>query len=198
LAPDPVLIVSLMAWPKGHAIFSALQVNRCLAKKDARRMPDGNLPDTLRKILVTDIDRRSKAARVTEAIRAAGAYRWVGMYDVDMQRGLVSNVAWSGPAAPTYPTFPVTKGLTSRAIAEKRTVNVGNVANDPGYLTALDSTRSEMIVPVLDATGSVIGTLDVESERRNAFDPAAQGLLEECARVLVAFWVYRRKASPGS
>jgi hypothetical protein len=22
LAPDPVLIVSLMAWPKGHAIFS--------------------------------------------------------------------------------------------------------------------------------------------------------------------------------
>src|ERR1700735_4364291 len=112
-------------------------------------MPDGNLPDTLRKILASDIDRRSKAARVTEAIRAAGAYRWVGIYDVDMRRGLVTNIAWSGPGAPAYPTFPVTKGLTSRAITQKRTVNVGDVASDPGYLTALDSTRSEMIVPVL-------------------------------------------------
>ena len=152
-------------------------------------MPDGNLPDTLRKILASDIDRRSKAARVTEAIRAAGAYRWVGIYDVVMRRGLVTNIAWSGPGAPAYPTFPVTKGLTSRAIAQKRTVNVGDVASDPGYLTALDSTRSEMIVPVLDAAGAVIGTIDVESERLNAFDPDAQASLEECARLLAEFWI---------
>ena len=108
---------------------------------------------------------------------------------MDMRRGLVTNIAWSGPGAPAYPTFPVTKGLTSRAIAQKRTVNVGDVASDPGYLTALDSTRSEMIVPVLDAAGAVIGTIDVESERLNAFDPDAQASLEECARLLAEFWI---------
>jgi GAF domain-containing protein len=151
-------------------------------------VPDNKLLDELREILAAHTDRATKAARITEAIRAAGSYRWVGLYDVDMQRGLVSNIAWSGPAAPVYPTFPVTKGLTSRAIAEKRTINVGDVANDPNYLTALDSTRSELIVPVLDHAGAVVGTIDVESERPHAFDPATQALLEGCAQMLTKFW----------
>lgn len=123
-------------------------------------------------------------------IRNDGEYRWTGIYDVDLERGLVSNVAWSGPSAPTYPTFPVTKGLTLRAVAEKRTVNVGDVESDPDYLTALTTTRSEIIVPVMDAQGShVFGTIDVESELPNAFDASTERMLEECANVLRQFWV---------
>ncbi len=151
-------------------------------------MPESELLARLQDILPSDVDRAAKAAQIAEAIRKSGPYRWVGLYDVDMQRGLVSNIAWCGPSAPAYPIFPVTMGLTSRTIADKRTINVGDVASDPNYLTALDSTRSEIIVPVLDNAGAVIGTIDVESERRDAFDPATQASLEECARVLAAFW----------
>jgi putative methionine-R-sulfoxide reductase with GAF domain len=114
-------------------------------------MPDDKLLETLRKILAIDTDRASKAARITEAIRMEGAYRWVGMYDVDMQRGLVSALPRAAPPPRPIPHFRSPKGSPPERIAEKRTVNVGDVANDPGYLTALDSTRSEMIVPVLDA-----------------------------------------------
>ena len=106
-----------------------------------------------------------------------------------MQGGLVSNIAWSGPGAPAHPIFPVTKGLTARAIAGRKTINVGDVANDSGYLTALDNTRAEIIVPVLDIAGDrVIGTIDVESEHLNAFDSTEQEFLEECARLLADFW----------
>jgi L-methionine (R)-S-oxide reductase len=57
------------------------------------------------------------------------------------------------------------------------------------YLTALNSTRAEIIVPVVDRTGDrVVGTLDVESDELNAFDAGAQALLEECADVLKDFW----------
>jgi putative methionine-R-sulfoxide reductase with GAF domain len=43
---------------------------------------------------------------------------------------------------------------------------VGDVGRDPDYLTALGSTRSEIIVSVMDKTNyPVIGTIDVESER---------------------------------
>ena len=60
---------------------------------------------------------------------------------------------------------------------------------DPGYLTALDTTRSEIIVPILDGEGGrVIGTIDVESERVNTFDSATQASLERCARLLKGFW----------
>jgi putative methionine-R-sulfoxide reductase with GAF domain len=66
---------------------------------------------------------------------------------------------------------------------------VGDVASDSSYLTALDSTRAEIIVPILDDTGDhVIGTIDVESEHLNAFDSKVQALLEESANVLTKFW----------
>jgi putative methionine-R-sulfoxide reductase with GAF domain len=149
---------------------------------------DRRLPDELQKILALNEDRVTKAKRIAEAIREAGAYRWVGIYDVNIRSGLVSNIVWSGPNAPAYPVFPITKGLTSRAITDRKTVNVGDVASDPSYLTALDSTRAEIIVPILDDTGDhVIGTIDVESEHLNAFDSTAQALLEECAHMLTNF-----------
>jgi L-methionine (R)-S-oxide reductase len=110
------------------------------------------------------------------------------VYDVDNERGLVSNIAWSGPGAPEYPVFSITKGLTSRAIATKRAVNVGDVAGDADYLQALANTRSEIIIPVLAAADQkVLGTI-VESERPHAFDASTQSWLEECANALRAFW----------
>jgi putative methionine-R-sulfoxide reductase with GAF domain len=102
---------------------------------------------------------------------------------------LVKNIVWSGEGAPEYPVFPLTKGLTSSAIAFGKTINVGDVAADPRYLTALGSTRSEIIVPVFDAKGkTVIGTIDVESDRENAFDAATQSWLELAAITLQPYW----------
>lgn len=85
--------------------------------------------------------------------------------------------------------FPITQGLTGRAIAERRTVNVGDVARDPHYLTALGDTCSEIIVPVSAGDPDrVIGTIDVESGRLNAFDPECQAFLEGCARAIRGLW----------
>jgi aromatic-L-amino-acid decarboxylase len=159
--------------------------------------PDAAL-EQLEAVLDQPLDRLSKAKRLAETIRACGSYRWVGIYDVDATAGLVRNVAWDGPGAPAHPVFPVTQGLTSSAIAGKRTVNIGDVAKAPEYLTAFGSTRSEIIVPVIDPrTGSVAGTLDVESEREHAFDRDAQSLLEACAEVMARFWEHSWEWSAG-
>ena len=128
--------------------------------------------------------RLERLQQVAVALRQSAGYRWVGLYDVDASRGEVRNLVWDGPAAPEYPIFPITKGLTSSAIAEKRTVNVGDVGADPRYLTALGSTRSEIIVPISNDQGDVVGTIDVESERSNAFDQSTERLLEDCAVLL--------------
>jgi uncharacterized protein (TIGR00290 family) len=143
---------------------------------------------TLKTILASDEPRQVKAGRVADAIRVSGPYRWVGLYDVDHISGVVSNIAWSGPGAPAYPTFPVTQGLTSRVIAGRQTVNVSNVASDPDYLTALGTTQSEIIVPAIGSSGHVVGTIDVESEKRDAFDRDTWRLLEEYAQALRPLW----------
>jgi putative methionine-R-sulfoxide reductase with GAF domain len=149
-------------------------------------MPSERLSELVADIVAQGGDRARHGRAIAEAIRADGGYRWVGVYEVDVEAGLVSNIAWSGAGPPEFPSFPATKGLTSRAIASGRTVNVGDVSKDPDYLTALATTRSEIIVPV-HRDGRVVGTVDVESADVNAFDAAAQRKLEECAIALAEF-----------
>jgi L-methionine (R)-S-oxide reductase len=152
-------------------------------------MTRSTLLEQIGTLLGRNSDRVSTAKCIVDALRQKGGYRWTGLYDVDSRAGLVSNIAWSGTGAPEHPTFPVTKGLTSRAIKAKKTVNVGDVTKDPDYLTALVTTRSEIIIPVVDVTrDSVVGTIDVESELPNAFDSVTQSELEECAILLRFFW----------
>jgi putative methionine-R-sulfoxide reductase with GAF domain len=106
----------------------------------------------------------------------------------------VSDIAWDGPGPPEHPVFPITKSLTSRAICIGSTVSVGDVAADGDYLMALSTTRSEIIVPVLDKARSLVaGTIDVESEQPHAFDAGTQQLLERCADLLEEFWTDCRR-----
>jgi L-methionine (R)-S-oxide reductase len=146
--------------------------------------------EDLRVIVSAPVDRVAAIQRIADLLKHIGNYRWVGLYDVDHAAGLVRNIVWSGPGAPEYPVFPVTKGLTSAAILDRRSINVGNVAADVRYLTALGSTKSEIIVPIFNASGkTVIGTIDVESKRANAFDADAQSLLELSSITIQPLWL---------
>lgn len=145
------------------------------------------LLNQIQTVLESSGDRRAKAERIAEAIRLFRDYRWVGIYDVDEKE--IAAIAWSGQGAPAFPRFPVTKGLSGEAVVSRCTIISNNVENDSRYLTAFGSTQSEIIVPVINPkTGAVIGTIDVESERKNAFTDADSKLLEGCARKLTRLW----------
>jgi L-methionine (R)-S-oxide reductase len=140
-------------------------------------------------ITSTSDDRTAALQSVADTIRQSGDYRWVGLYDIDHAVGMVRNLVYSGTGAPAYPQFPIHKGLTGSAVAERRTVNVGDVTTDTRYLTAFGSTRSEIIVPIFDQTKqTVLGTIDIESELPNAFSVEVQSLLERCADVIGRLW----------
>jgi GAF domain-containing protein len=136
----------------------------------------------IEEVLAGDQGRVEKAIRIAELVRQAGGYRWVGLYEVTGQE--IAVIGWSGPGAPAHPRFPVTQGLSGAAVAARRAVVVNDVTADPRYLTALSSTLSEAIVPVVDpGTGAVVGTLDVESGVRDAFTDADRQALERIATV---------------
>jgi putative methionine-R-sulfoxide reductase with GAF domain len=65
---------------------------------------------------------------------------------------------------------------------------VQDVVSDPRYLTTIGGTRGEMIQPVLDQSGVVVGTIDVESDRVNAFSTRDEELLALCAENLLWLW----------
>ena len=149
-----------------------------------------NMLNQIRSTAASGGDRAERAKCLAELIRKLGDYRWVGVYDVGAEN--VSIIAWSGSSAPEHPTFPVNKGLTGAAVREKRAIVVGDVRNDPRYLTLFGTTLSEIIVPVF-APGEqrVIGTIDVESEQANAFSSRDQQLIEQCAQAALPLWLLR-------
>jgi L-methionine (R)-S-oxide reductase len=146
--------------------------------------------EALRDLARAPGSRVEKAREAAGLLRALGAYRWVGLYDVTAAE--IAVVAWNGPEAPTYPRFPATKGLNGAAVASKRAVVVQDVTTDPRYLTTIGGTRGEMIQPIVAESGEVIGTIDVESDRANAFTERDERLLAQCARDLLWLWVRAR------
>jgi putative methionine-R-sulfoxide reductase with GAF domain len=139
--------------------------------------------DEIRRALGGPGGRSARFERAAEIIRAAGDYRWVGIYDVASDE--ITVVAWSGPGEPAHPRFPVSQGLCGDAARRGETVVVGDVTKDPRYLTTFGSTRSEIVVPIRGRRdGRVRGTLDVESEETDAFGAEDRAFLERCAEEL--------------
>ncbi len=130
-----------------------------------------------------EADRSERADRAAEMIRQERGFRWVGIYDVGDD--VISIVGYTDSKIPAHQRFAASEGLSGEAVRLRRTVISNDVARDPRYLNAFASAGSEVIVPVLGAeSGVVIGTLDVESDRINAFSPDDVDFLEECAAVL--------------
>lgn len=70
------------------------------------------------------------------------------------------------------------RGVCGTAAATRRTVIVPDVHAFPGHITCDAHSRSEIVVPVFDATGALIAVLDIDSASLGTFDEEDQRQLE--------------------
>ena len=68
------------------------------------------------------------------------------------------------------------RGVCGLAAAERRTVIVPDVDTFPGHIACDSRSKSEIVVPVLDAAGALLGVLDVDATELAAFDDNGRGL----------------------
>ncbi len=113
------------------------------------------------------------------------SYTWVGIYLVD-GKDLVLD-AWSGPAATEHTRIPIGKGVCGFAAKAGRTEIVSDVSKDPRYLQCFISTKSEIVVPILNQ-GSVVGEIDIDGDQLDAFSSLDREFLEAVAMKLSAAW----------
>ena len=71
---------------------------------------------------------------------------------------------------------PIGDGIIGAAVAMGHAIRIGDVRNDPRYLNAVDSVRSELAVPLV-ARGRIVGALDIESTHLDYFTPDQQNIL---------------------
>ena len=68
------------------------------------------------------------------------------------------------------------EGITGTAAARREPVLVGDVRTDPRYLHTLDAVRTELAVP-MTARGKLVGVIDLQSTRLNAYTEYDRALL---------------------
>ena len=82
--------------------------------------------------------------------------------------------------------IPFSKGVCGAAARTKATQLVPDVEAFPGHIACSGTTKSEIVVPVLDARGEVRAVLDVDSDDPAAFDEIDREALEAICHALGA------------
>ena len=111
-----------------------------------------------------------------ELHRASDRFDWTGFYRVTGPETLKIGPYQGGHGCLV---IPFSRGVCGAAARTRRTQIVPDVEAFPGHIACSSSTRSEIVVPVFGAQGRLIGVLDIDSDRPDAFTEADAEALEE-------------------
>ena len=131
-------------------------------------------------VVSAEPDAVANMANVASMIHETFGFWWTGFYRVI--DGVLVLGPFQGPMACTR--IKKGRGVCGTAWAENRTQVVPDVDQFPGHIACSSASRSEIVVPIHDATGEVIGVLDIDSAELNTFDETDALWLEKVAKLI--------------
>jgi GAF domain-containing protein len=155
---------------------------------DVRHLPKEEAYETLdrhlRLVLEGISDPVATMATLSCLLYHGFGHLWVGFYRV-VEPGRLLRV---GPYQGTLGCLEIEfgRGVCGTAAGTGRTLIVPDVALSPGHIACDARSRSEIVVPVVDASGSLIAVLDLDSEHLAAFDHNDALGLERLVRIFAA------------
>lgn len=119
-------------------------------------------------------------ANTAAALRQAFGFFWVGFYLVE------NNELVLGPFQGTVACTRIAKGkgVCGAAWQNADTIIVPNVDEFPGHIACSSLSKSEIVVPII-VNNTVVGVLDVDSDRLNEFDERDAHGLETIVQILI-------------
>jgi len=127
----------------------------------------------LESLISSETDLVANLANTAAVLKEAFGFFWVGFY-LKKDRQLVLG-PFQGPLACTRIGFD--QGVCGHAYASGETTIVPDVDQFPGHIACSSAARSEIVVPMFESSGNVLGVLDVDSDRLNDFTTVdAEGL----------------------
>jgi GAF domain-containing protein len=125
-----------------------------------------------------------RRAAMKELARLHG-YNWCGIYILDGE-GL--RLAEFVGAATDHIFIPIGRGVCGAAVAENRNQIVEDVRTLENYLACSIQTRSEIVVLIRRADGTILGQIDIDGHEVGAFDETDERLLERLGTILAERW----------
>ena len=136
------------------------------------------LLEQARALLHGERDRIANAANLSALVyNALPDLNWVGFYFLDGSELVV------GPfqGLPACVRIPLDKGVCGAAARTRTTQRVEDVHAFPGHIACDSASRSELVVPLFDAEGGLVGVFDLDSPLPARFDVEDQEGLEAIA-----------------
>lgn len=135
---------------------------------------------------ITDLlkDKPNQIARMATAVallhHKIDYFFWTGFYLLDDGELIV------GPYQGSLACIKLKKdtGVCWAGINRGETVIVPDVHQFPGHIACDSRSNSEIVVPLKDATGTIIGVLDVDSKDLGSFDETDAKWLEKIVGVI--------------
>ena len=128
--------------------------------------PDGALRDEAAQF-VESVDPVARMATTAAVLHHAFQhYFWTGFYV------LVDGELTVGPyqGSPACLVLEKHKGVCWAGIDREQPVVVSDVHTFPGHIACDGRANSEVVIPLKDASGAIVGVLDVDSADFNSFD----------------------------
>lgn len=122
----------------------------------------------------------STLANVSAALKSVFGFFWVGFYIVDGDRMYLG--PFQGDAACTFIGYG--KGVCGTAWMMRKTLVVPDVEDFPGHIACSSLSKSEIVVPMFGSDGSVIGVLDIDSDKLGDFDDIDAKYLEIIIKIV--------------
>ncbi|MBN8293460.1 GAF domain-containing protein [Rhodobacter sp. NTK016B] len=133
-------------------------------------MPDyPSLAATIRALTQGETDQVALMATLAcEVHHFDDRFDWTGFYRVT-EPGLLKIGPYQGGHGCLV--IPFDRGVCGAAARTGEVQLVPDVEAFPGHIACASSTRSELVLPVFDRAGAVIGVFDIDSDRPDAFTP---------------------------
>lgn len=139
-----------------------------------------SLVPQLKALVGPEPDVVANMANICAALRQAMGFFWVGFYIVKGDQLVLG--PFQGPIACTR--ISKDRGVCGFAWSRAETVIVPDVDNFPGHIACSSESRSEIVVPLIDAKGEVWAVLDVDSDKPGEFTETDGKYLREIAGLL--------------
>jgi L-methionine (R)-S-oxide reductase len=137
--------------------------------------------DQLEGLLTKPGNTLSKMATVVAVLHHKMEYFfWTGFYLLD--NGELIAGPYQGPVA--CQLLEKDKGVCWAAINREESVVVPNVHEFPGHIACDSRSNSEIVIPLKNHAGKIIGVLDVDSKDLNSFDETDRVGLEKILTLL--------------
>ncbi len=122
------------------------------------------------KTLTLSKDLQELAENTVEVLRKFWKYNFPAIiyYDEDRDKLVIS--AFHGYPVPKNSSFNIGQGISGLAAKEKRPVIVNDLRGNPLYLPGVPGALSEIAYPILK-DGKLLGVINIESKKLNAFGP---------------------------